>query len=491
MSIGTSSKRCRGSKTDPPNARRVAFRLQILLLFHPRRRQATTSNHRDRLAPFAIKEPITMTDAAIQKPKPPTLRHRIMAGFIGNVVEWYDFALYGYLAGVLAPVFFPPENPTAGLIATYGIFAAGFMMRPLGAAVFGWFGDRYGRVRTMQISVAMMALPTLLLGLLPTYGQVGLMAPVLLVCVRLLQGLSVGGEFSSSVTYLVETAPKGKRGLTGSWANIGSMSGTLLGVAAAALVTNVFDAQTVQDWAWRLPFLGGAVLGLTAFWIRSGLNRSERIQAQNDARSGTSPLMEAFTTNRRETLLALSFAASYGTCFYMTFVYLPEWLSGQGLMARDTALAINTAMTVVVLPLLPLSAIIGDRVLPRRTWIALSSLALGAAAVPLHLWMLASGGSVLSVVIAHFVTFTLISVPLGSAPALFVELFPERDRLSGYSVAFNVGTGVFGGLTPVIATSLIAATGVAIAPAYYLVGAALVAVAALALMPDRSRSPLR
>jgi MHS family proline/betaine transporter-like MFS transporter len=126
-----------------------------------------------------------------------------MAGFIGNVVEWYDFALYGYLAGVISPVFFPDASRAAGLIATYGIFAAGFIMRPLGAAEFGWFGDLYGRARTMQISVVMMAAPTLLLGLLPTYDQVGLLAPALLVLVRLFQGVSVGGEFSSSVTYLV------------------------------------------------------------------------------------------------------------------------------------------------------------------------------------------------------------------------------------------------------------------------------------------------
>ncbi len=142
-------------------------------------------------------------------------------------------------------------------MATYGIFAAGFMMRPLGAAFFGWFGDRYGRVLTMQISVAMMALPTLLLGILPTYAQVGIVAPLLLVLVRLLQGLSVGGEFSSSATYLVETAPKGRRGLTGSWANIGSMTGSLPGVGAATLVTNLFDAETLSAWAWRIPFLAG------------------------------------------------------------------------------------------------------------------------------------------------------------------------------------------------------------------------------------------
>ncbi|MEE4659527.1 MAG: MFS transporter [Halieaceae bacterium] len=421
----------------------------------------------------------------------PELRHRIMAGFIGNVVEWYDFALYGYLAGVIAPVFFPADNPTAGLIATYGIFAAGFVMRPIGAAVFGWFGDRYGRARTMQISVTMMALPTLLLGLLPSYAQAGLLAPVLLVLVRLLQGLSVGGEFSSSATYLVETAPQGKRGLIGSWANIGSMSGSLLGVAAAALVTNLFDAQTLGEWAWRLPFLGGAILGTAAIWIRHNLHNSQRFSEHHEGRDETSPLLEAFTTNRRETLLALAFAAAYGTCYYIAFVYLPEWLSAQGVMPRSTALTINTVMMLLVIPAMPLAAMVGDKWLPRRTWIAVSILVLAVVAWPLHWWMLASGGSLVAVLVAHALTFLLLAVPLGSGPALFVELFPERDRLSGYSVAFNVGVGIFGGTTPMIAASLIAVTGAPTAPAMYLSCAALVAAGVLVMVPDRSREPLR
>jgi len=395
------------------------------------------------------------------------------------------------LAGVIAPVFFPASNPTAGLIATYGIFAAGFVMRPLGAAVFGWFGDRYGRARTMQISVTMMALPTLLLGLLPTYAQAGMLAPALLVLIRVLQGLSVGGEFSSSATYLVETAPQGRRGLTGSWANIGSMSGSLLGVGAAALVTNLFNAQTLADWAWRLPFLGGALLGTAAIWIRHDLHNSQRFREHHEARQETSPLLEAFTTNRRETLLALAFSASYGTCYYIAFVYLPEWLSAQGLMARGTALAINTAMTVVVIAAMPLAAIVGDRWLPRRTWIALSLLLIALAGWPLYDWMLATAGSTVSVLTAHALTFLLLAVPLGSGLALFIELFPERDRLSGYSVAFNIGLGVFGGLTPMIAATLVTATGAPTAPAVYLTVAAFGAVIALGFMPDRSRAPLR
>ncbi|WP_226893232.1 MFS transporter [Nisaea sediminum] len=432
-----------------------------------------------------------MSAAEMPVTHPPELRHRIMAGFAGNVIEWYDFALYGYLAGIIAPVFFPEHDRTAGLIATYGIFAAGFLMRPLGAAVFGWFGDRFGRARTMQISVTMMVLPTLLLGVLPSYETAGLLAPALLVLVRLLQGLSVGGEFSSSATYLVETAPAGERGLTGSWANIGSMTGSLLGVGAAALTTSLFAPETVADWAWRLPFFAGAILGASAILLRRNLHESRHFEEHDSGRSETSPLLEAFTTNRRETLLALAFAAGYGTCYYLAFVYLPEWLSRQGLMERATSLTINTAMTLLVIPLMPLFAIVGDRWVPRRTLIAISVLLLALVAWPLHEWMLLSGGSMTSVITAHLVAFTLLAVPLGSGPALFVELFPEEDRLSGYSVAFNLGMGVFGGLTPMIATALIAFSGLATAGALYLGAAALAAVLALLLMPDRSRSPLR
>jgi len=428
---------------------------------------------------------------ATQQPRPPALRHRIMAGFIGNVVEWYDFAVYGYLAGVIAPVFFPQGNLTAALIGTYGIFAAGFIMRPLGAAFFGWFGDLYGRARTMQISVTMMALPTLLLGMLPSYEQAGLLAPALLVLIRLLQGLSVGGEFSSSATYLVETAPQGKRGLTGSWANIGSMTGSLLGVAAAALVTNAFDAQTLETWAWRLPFLGGAILGIAAISIRRNLHNSERFGQYHEGREETSPLLQAFTKNRHETLLALAFASSYGTCYYIAFVYLPEWLSAQELMSRSTALLVNTGMMMLVIPAMPMFAIIGDRWLRRRTWIAISMLLLASVAWPIHAWMLASAGSLTAVIASHGLIFLILAVPLGSAPALFVELFPESDRLSGYSVAFNLGLGVFGGLTPMVATALIATTGLSTAPAVYLAIAAFIAVLSLMLMPDRSREPLR
>ncbi|MFC6688212.1 MFS transporter [Jhaorihella thermophila] len=289
----------------------------------------------------------------------------------------------------------------------------------------------------------------------------------------------------------METAPDGRRGVTGSWANVGSMTGSLLGVGAAALVANFLDAQALHDWGWRLPFLGGSLLGVTAIWIRRNLHDSRRFAEHHAQREETSPLLEAFTTNRRETILALIFAAGYGTCYYIAFVFLPEWLTDRHLMARGTALAINTAATLAIIPLMPLFAIVGDRWLPRRTWIALAILVLAVLAVPLYLWMLDSGGSLASVVVAHAAFFGLLAVPLGSAPALFVEMFPEPDRLSGYSVAFNVGVGVFGGMTPMISTSLMAWSGSDIAPAIHFTVAAAIAILALALTPDRSRDPLR
>jgi MHS family proline/betaine transporter-like MFS transporter len=274
----------------------------------------------------------------------------------------------------------------------------------------------------------------MLLGLLPTYAQMGILAPILLVLVRLLQGVSVGGEFSSSATYLVVTAPVGKRALTGSVANIGSMAGSLLGVGAAALVTNLLDPSTVSDWAWRLPFLCGAILGGTAILIRSRLHNSERFEQHHARGDETSPLLEAFTTNWHETILALVFAAAYGTCFYIAFVYLPEWLSGQGLMKRSQALTINTLTTFLIIPMMPLLAVVGDRWLARRTWIAIALLALGLVAWPLHEWMLVSRGSLASVIATHL-------------------------------VAFNIGVGVFGGIMSMIATTLIETTGIATAPA--------------------------
>jgi len=411
-----------------------------------------------------------------------------MAGLAGNAVEWYDFALYGYMAGILSILFFPGDDHLVSLIATYGLFAAGFLMRPLGAGFFGWLGDTVGRTRTMQISVVMMALPTLLLGCLPTYEMVGIWAPVLLVVIRLVQGLSVGGEFSSSVAYLVETAPEGKRGFSGSWANVGSMVGMLLGSGVAAATTSVLSEASVQDWGWRLPFLIGGVVGGISILMQRNLSETKHFKNHHRDRGETSPLLQAFTTDRLKMIKAILFASVYGMIFYLPLVYLPEWLHAQAGMPRQTALQINTAATALLLILVPIMGLISDRLIRRTHFIAGAMLVMALISYPLYAWLLNDG--VWGAVAVQFALVILLAVPLGVAPAMFVELFPARDRLSGYSVAYNLGLGVVGGATPMFATWLIKISGASSAPGALLAVAASIALVAVLWIRDGSREPL-
>ena len=415
----------------------------------------------------------------------------VIAGVIGNIMEWYDFALYGFMASAISRLFFPEGNAIAALLATYGIFAAGFVMRPLGSVVFGWLGDTVGRSRTMLISVTLMTFPTFLLGVLPTYAAIGVWAPVCLVLIRLTQGLSVGGEFSSSVTYLVETAPDGQRGLSGSWANVGSMAGMLLGSGMASLVTNVLDKAAFMGWGWRLPFLFAGILGLVSIVLRRRIPHSEHFSKHVRDRGENSPIREAFLVNTKETIQGGLFASAYGAVFYISLVYIPTWLKEyvKASASMDTAMLFNTLAVGLVVFLAPVAGWLSDVLVRRTRLLALVFVLSMAVAVPLHYWMLSGG--LASMAVAQMVLGLLIAFPCGVAPAMFVELFPTRDRLSGYSIAFNFGMGIVGGSTPMVSTWLVSVTGWPLAPALYMAAWALVAVASLFWMKDRSREELR
>ncbi|MGE0333936.1 MAG: MFS transporter [Gammaproteobacteria bacterium] len=413
----------------------------------------------------------------------------IAAGTIGNILEWYDFALYGFMASVLSSLFFPSQDRLVSLIATYGVFAVGFIMRPLGSVLFGWLGDTVGRSRTLVLSVAMMAIPTVVLGLLPSYGMVGIAAPIALVVVRMVQGLSVGGEFSTSVTYLVETAPTERRGIFGSWANIGSLGGMLLGSAAAAAATNLLDQPDLVAWGWRLPFLFGGVLGVVALVMRKGLPESPQFLRYEQARCPNSPLKEAFVCNRIEMVQGALFAAAYGAIFYLALVYLPTWVSETAGIPLGTTMQVNTVTLAAVLPVIPLAGWLSDRHIRRTKLLAAAFALLGVAGAFLFAWM--QVGGLAALIVGQIALGLILAVPLGVAPALFTELFPEEDRLTGYSIVFNAGLGVVGGLTPMLASWLILTTGSALAPVGVLASASALGTVALLWMRDRSREPLR
>ena len=412
----------------------------------------------------------------------------LSAGAGGNLLEWYDFGIYGLLAPVLAGVFFPAEDRIAALVGAYGLFAAGFAMRPIGGVVLGHLGDRLGRRFVLVTSIVIMGLATAAIAMLPGYETIGVGAPLLLLLLRLVQGFSVGGEFTGSVSYLVETAPQHRRGFAGSFANFGSTAGMLLAAAVAATTVTLASPEQLHDWAWRLPFLLGGLLAAGGFFLRRRL-RETGYQPKAALPKDPLPLKQAVTQAPRAMLLAVLFTSGYGIVNYLTMVFLPVYASEFAGVAEKSVLQINTAAQAVALVLVPLAGWLSDHLIRRRTLLIAAFIAEGAVAY--GCFILAGTGGVAGFAVAQILFGVLLAVVMGVAPAMLVELFPREYRMSGYSVSFNVGIGIAGGTAPVVATSLIGATDNLLAPAWFLMLGAAVAAGAAALMRDRSRDPLR
>jgi MHS family proline/betaine transporter-like MFS transporter len=408
------------------------------------------------------------------------------AGMLGNVLEWYDFGLYGFLAPLIGARFFPSSNPIASLLGAYGGFAIGFAMRPLGGAILGHVGDRLGRRAILVLSVLMMGTATMLIGVLPTYSEVGVWAPVLLIAVRLFQGLSVGGEFTGSVSYLIETAPARWRGLAGSFANIGSELGYILSSALAAATLIALDRHSGHAWIWRLPFLAGGLLACLSWLFLRRLSRVGYEPPRSTRVHHELPLQQAFKQSRRLMVLTMIFTWGYGVLNYLTLVFLPTFASKFGNVNAGTALTINSALQLGALALVPLSGWLTDRFIRRRVLLLAVFALVCLTAVT---FFAVAGESPARFGVAQASLIVLLFLVEGAAPAMLAEQFSSRYRISGYSLAFNVGIGFGGGTAPFIATALIAPFG-KLAGAGYMVVCALLSFAALYLMSDRSREPL-
>ena len=396
-------------------------------------------------------------------------RKTVLAGLAGNVMEWYDFGIYGYFAAVMGQKFFPAHDPATSLMASFGVFAVGFLGRPLGAVVFGHLGDRYGRKHALTASVMMMAIPTLLIGLAPTYAQIGLAAPVILIVLRLCQGLAVGGEFTTSMVLLVESAQSTRRGIVGSFAPTGASAGMLLGSIVGAAVTGLLPAAAIAAWGWRAAFLFGLVIGLVVMIVRRRLPPDPTIEAISEARK--SPLVTAFKTQWR-TILRISRAMlTQGIGFYLNFVYLETWLTQYTHISKPVTLLLNAAMLALQLVLLPLWGSVSDRI-GRKAQLVLGTL--GFILLTWPIYTLIDRGTLLAV-LAGQVGFSLMQATISSAmPAFNVEALPKHVRCTALSTGYNLAQAIFGGTVPMVAVALITATGYRLAPSLYLTAAAVV-----------------
>ena len=409
---------------------------------------------------------------------PPATARVIGAGMIGHVLEWYDFAIYGFFAAQLGHTFFPAEDKVAQLISAFGIFAIGYVMRPVGGIVTGYIGDRLGRRAALTFSVAAMAVPTFLVGVLPGYQTLGIMAPVLLTVLRVIQGLAIGGEYTTSMVFLVEHAPAGRRGVMGSLCSFGTNCGILLGSATGAVLAALLSPQDLADWGWRLPFIAGLFVGLAGFALRRGL-------VETVARKAPHPAMLADVRGQWPLLLRLGGLSVFmGVGYYLLFLYMVSWLQTADGIAPQHALAINTVSILALLPTCLFAGWLSDKI-GRRT-ILLMAMA-GALVGSWPLFWLLHQSSPLALLVGQAGFVLIVGFYSGGLAAALVELTPLGMRCTVVAIGYNIPLGILGGLTPMVATWLVARTTDDLSPAWMLIGAAALTTIALLASPETFR----
>lgn len=406
-------------------------------------------------------------------------RRAIIAGSIGNVLEWYDFAVYGVVAPIIAAQFFPAADPLTSLIAAFGVFAAGYMMRPLGALMLGHIGDRIGRKAALTWSIGLMAIPTGLIAVLPTYETIGIGAAILLTLLRLLQGLSVGGETTGAAVLLTERATKQSRGLIGSISTSSVAIGILIASAVAGLLASLLSPEALADWGWRLAFVPGPILGLLGVVLRRYI--LENVPPDDRSGVATLPIVESMRDHGNAMLRVATIVASVMVAFYTTFIYLTTYLTDVVRAPIAESLQVNTIAMALLAVLAPVAATVSDRV-GRKPVMLAGVGALFVLSYPLFV-LLHSGDTTLEL-IGDFTLTLIVAVYLGPLTAQMIELFPRRIRYTGVSVAYSLPVAVFGGTVPLVLTWLIATTGNDLSPAFYLMAFAGLGIVALVLTPE-------
>ncbi|MGJ9404664.1 MFS transporter [Arthrobacter sp. KK5.5] len=418
-----------------------------------------------------------------------TRRKVVAASFIGNFVEWFDYAVYGYLAVTITAVFFPDSDPQTGLMLTFGLFAISFLVRPLGGFVWGHIGDRIGRRTALSWSILLMSLATFCIALIPSYAAIGIWAPLMLLAMRVVQGFSASGEYAGASAFLVEYAPAHRRGLFAAVVPASTAAGLLFGSLIAAVLTANLDSQQMSDWGWRLPFLLAAPMGLIGRYIRTKLEDTPAFRelAQDDE-AIKAPIGDLFRKHWRDLLLACGAVLLNAVGFYVILSYMPTYLSQEiGLDATLSFVATTVALGTYI-GFIFLTGMLSDRFGRRKILMSASVLFL---LLTIPAFQLLGSGSFVVILMVQVLLGAMLTLNDGTLPSFLAEMFPTKVRYTGFAVSFNLSNAIFGGTAPLVATWLIATSGSNLAPGWYLMGAAAISLVAVALSAETCRKPLR
>ena len=387
-----------------------------------------------------------------------SIRKVALASFIGTAIEWYDYFLYGTAAALVFPVlFFPESSPTTGILLSLATFGVGFASRPLGGVIFGHFGDKIGRKAMLVTTLLIMGVATALIGILPTYGQVGIIAPVLLVALRILQGFGVGGEWGGAVLMAVEHAPEGRRGFYGSWPQMGVPAGLLLGTVALYIFTLLPEEQFLA-WGWRIPFLFSVALIAVGLYIRLAISESpafRRVQETNtEARM---PIVDVFRTYPKQVLIAMGLRVAENGAFYVFSVFVLAYGVDTLGLSRTAILTATLIAAAVELFAVPIFGALSDRVGRRPVYLFGAAFTL-LFAFPFF-WLMNTENVVLIVLAVVLALAVGHAAMYGPQAAFFSELFGTRVRYSGASTGYQLASIFAGALSPLIAVALLASFG--------------------------------
>jgi MHS family proline/betaine transporter-like MFS transporter len=411
----------------------------------------------------------TRSYAAGAAMEPHVRRRQLMAASIGNVLEYYDFVVYAFLAATLAKKFFPNESEVASLLASFAAFGVGFLARPLGGLIIGRIGDKSGRRIALLITIFGMAIGTVGIGVLPTYAQIGVFAPVLLVVMRLLQGLSAGGEWGGATSFIAESAPQGRRGWFGGIGQASIAGASLLGSVVTALVANAFTPDQMSDWGWRVPFLLGGLLLPVGIYMRRNIEETPVFAANRNKAPVTPP---EFGSPFGMMAKAFGFTIVWTVGYYVMLSYMPTFLVKFAGLSQAQALWGNSIALAVLVAATPFFGLLSDRI-GRKPLLLACCAAFVILPYPVFAIIL-DKASFPTIVCLQILVNLFIAAFSGAGPAALAELFPTHSRTLLMSVGYSLSVAIFGGFAPYIATWLIDRTGSPISPTYYLIASGVI-----------------